>query len=91
MCVFVDSTLAQVSGLEEHQLDAGPGIGIIIAANHRLMAGFASLAAARSARGQLYWHALEPFLVEMEVGNTFRQHPLPVKLPAASARRAETK
>ena len=40
---------------------------------------------------ELYWHALEPFLVEMEVGNTFRQHPLPVKLPAASARRAETK
>ena len=61
MCVFVDSTLAQVSGLEEHQLDAGPGIGIIIAANHRLMAGFASLAAARSARGSYIGMRLSRF------------------------------
>jgi len=30
MCVSVDSALAQVSRREEHQLDAGPGIGIII-------------------------------------------------------------
>ena len=80
-----------MSATEDGQLDAELRSRIIIAANQLLTAGFASLAAARSARGQLYWHALEPFLVEMEVGNTFRQHPLPVKLPAASARRAETK
>src|ERR1017187_6673880 len=41
---------AQVSGLEECQLNAGLRTGIIIAANHRLMAGVAGLAA-RSTRG----------------------------------------
>jgi hypothetical protein len=34
MCVFVGSALAKVSGLEEHQLDAGPGIGIAVFINH---------------------------------------------------------
>ena len=47
ICVFLDSTPAHVSGLEEHQLDAKPGSKLITAANHRLMTGFDSLAAAR--------------------------------------------
>jgi hypothetical protein len=39
-----------VTTLNDGQLDSGPGIGIIIAAKHRLTAGFASLAVARFAR-----------------------------------------
>ena len=43
-----ESSPTQVSGLEEPQLDAGLGTGIITTASHRLMARFA---AAQSARG----------------------------------------
>ena len=58
-----EKTPIRRTALNDGQLDAEQWSGIIIAVNHRLMAGFASLAATRSVRGHCRVHArpLVPF------------------------------